>query len=61
MVMPTPTLTVSPTAAPTLTPMATPTPAAIPIPTPKPTGFEVLFSVVGLIAVAYLVLRRKRK
>jgi len=57
--IPTPTATPIPAAIPT--PTATPIPAAIPTPTATPTGFEVLFSVVGLIAVAYLVLRRKRK
>jgi PGF-CTERM protein len=39
----------------TLTPVATPTPT----PTPSPPGFEAGFAIAGLLAVAYLVLRRR--
>jgi len=59
----TPTPTVTPTVPP---PAATPA-AATPTPTPTPTpekgipGFEAVFAVAGLLAIAYLVLRRKRK
>jgi PGF-CTERM protein len=40
----------------TLTPVATPTPT----PTPSPPGFEAGFAIAGLLAVAYLVLRRRK-
>jgi len=46
---PTPTPTVTPTPTPTVTPTVTP-------PTP---GFEAVFAIAGLLAVAYLVLRRE--
>ena len=38
-------------------------PAAKATPTPTPTepGFEAVFAIAGLLAVAYLVLRKKRK
>ena len=41
----------------------TPTPSPTPTPTPKPgiPGFEAGFAIASLLAVAYLVLRRKRK
>ena len=48
----TPTPTVTPTVPP---PAATPEPA-----TPEETGFEAIFVISGLLAVAYFVLRRKR-
>ena len=41
------------------TPEPTPTPAPTPEPTPKPPGFEAIFAIAGLLAVAYLVHRRK--
>jgi len=55
---------------PTIIPSSTPTshsttlnpgPSLSPIPTPKPgvPGFEAVFAVAGLLAVAYLVLGRK--
>ena len=59
------TATPVPTAAPTATPYvptptpATPTPAPAP-PTPEPPGFEAVFAIAGLLAVAYLVLRIKK-
>ena len=64
---PTPTPTVTPTPTPTATPTPTPTPTATPTPTPTPTltptptppGFEVVFAIAGLLAVAYLLRRRK--
>jgi len=38
---------------------ATPTPAAA-TPTPKGPGFEAIFAIAGILAVAYMVLRRNR-
>jgi PGF-CTERM protein len=60
---PTPTPTATPTAKPTTPPAPTPKPTAEPEPTatPEPPGFEAVFAIAGLLAVAYLVLRRKRK
>ena len=57
---PTPTPVVTPTATPTMPPM-TPPPSPTPTPTPKPgiPGYEAVFAIAGLLAVAYLVLRRK--
>ena len=59
---PTPTATpktrrLTPTLPPTSTPVATP---AAGTPTPEEPGFEALFVVAGLLAVAYLVLRGQR-
>ena len=56
----TPTPTAAPTAKPTTPPAPTPKPTAEPTPTEEP-GFEAVFAIAGLLAVAYLVLRRKRK
>ncbi len=53
---PTATPTVPPTATPTPTP-ATPTPAT---PTPEEPGFEAVFAIAGLLAIAYLVLRIRK-
>jgi len=40
-------------------------PAATPTPTPTPTeevpGFEAVFAIAGLLAIAYVVLRRRKK
>ncbi|NMX20991.1 hypothetical protein C5S30_00840 [ANME-1 cluster archaeon GoMg4] len=63
---PTPTLALTPTAKPTATPVPTPvaTPAATPTtatPTPEEPGFEAIFAIAGLLAVAYLVLKNKGK
>ena len=64
---PTPTPTAAPTAAPTAVPTAVPTaaptavPTAEPTATPKEPGFEAVFAIAGMLAIAYLVLRRKRK
>jgi len=54
---------VSPTPKPTVKPTPVPTPApATPTPTPKPIpGYEVVFMIAGLLAVAYLVQRKRRK
>lgn len=52
-----------PTPTPTPTPVVTPTPTPeeTPTPTPAPTpGFEVIFAIAGILAVAYMVLRRNR-
>ncbi|HJH26016.1 MAG TPA: hypothetical protein C5S37_04400 [Methanophagales archaeon] len=60
---PTPTPTATPTAKPTTPPVPTPEPTAEPEPTatPEPPGFEAVFAIAGLLAVAYLVVRRKRE
>ena len=57
-VMPTPT----PTATPTIPPTVAPSPSPTPLPTPKPgiPGFEAVLAIAGLLAVAYLALRRKQ-
>ncbi len=47
------------TIKPTPTPTPTPTAKPIPIPAPAPPGFEAIFAIAGLLAVAYLVHRRK--
>jgi len=61
---PTPIPTLTPTATPTMTPVpmpaATPVPAT-PAPTPEEPGFEAGFAIAGLLAIAYLVLRKRRK
>ena len=36
-----------------------PTPTPTPMPTPTPPGFEAVFAIAGLLAVAYLLKRRK--
>jgi len=41
-------------------PAVSPKPTATPKPTPKPPGFEVVFVIAGLLAVAYFVLIRKK-
>ena len=61
----TPSPSLSPTSMPAVTPTATVTPAPSPspaaTPTPTPPGFEAVFAIAGLLAIAYLVLRGKRK
>ena len=55
-------ITPTPTPTATLTmPPVSPTPSPTPTPTPKPgiPGYEAVFAIAGLLAVAYLVLRRK--
>ena len=43
------------------TPMTvTPSPSPSPSPSPTPPGFEAIFAVAGLLAIAYLVLRRRK-
>ncbi|MBN1455144.1 MAG: hypothetical protein JW945_02675 [Methanomicrobia archaeon] len=54
---PAPTATPVPTPAPTAAPTATPTPAT---PTPEEPGFEALFAIAGLLAIAFLVLRIRK-
>jgi len=60
---PTPKPTATPTPKPTATPTPTPTTTATPTPTPTPKkktpGFEAVFAIAGLIAVAYLLRRRE--
>ena len=51
----------TPTPTPTLLPIATPTPAPIPTTKPRISGFEAVLAIAGLLAVAYLVLSKKRK
>ena len=70
---PTPTPIATPTPAPTPTPTplvekptptippATATPEPTPTPTPAEPGFEAVFAIAGLLAVAYLVLRRRKR
>jgi len=60
---PSPTSTPSPSPSPTPTVALTPTPIVTPTPTPSPTpaptpGFEAVFAIAGLLAVAYLLRRR---
>ena len=57
-VTPTPAATPKPTATSVATPVVTATPVPA-TPTPKPPGFEAVFAIASLLAVAYLVLRRK--
>jgi len=61
---PTPSPSLTPTPSPTPTPIVTPSPSPTPTPTPTPApptpGFEAIFAVSGLLAVAYLVLRGRR-
>ena len=53
-----PTATAIPTAVPTAEPAAEP--AAEPTATPEEPGFEAVFAIAGLLAIAYLVLRRRK-
>ena len=54
-VTPTPEVEITPT------PVVSPTPPEeTPTPTPEPPGFEAVFAIAGLLAVAYLVLRKRR-
>jgi hypothetical protein len=54
---PKPTATPVQTPAPTAAPTATPTPAT---PTPEPPGFEALLAIGGLLAIAFIILKRKQ-
>jgi len=60
--LPTITSPTSPTVAPTTAPPTVAPPTATPTatPTPEEPGFEAVFAIVGLLAVTYLVLRRKK-
>jgi len=57
-----PTATPTPTVAPTVPPTVPPTvaPTAAPTPTEEVPGFEAVFAIGGLLAIAYLVLRKKK-
>ena len=57
---PTPILTPTPPLPGTPTPTPTLTPTPSPSPSPTPPGFEAIFAVAGLLAIAYLVLRRRK-
>jgi PGF-CTERM protein len=57
-VTPTPPTEVTPPAE--VTPTPEESPEVPPEETPKPPGFEAVFAIAGLLAVAYLVLRRKK-
>ena len=57
---PTPKPTATPTVPPTAKPTATPAPTESPTPTPEEPGFEAIFAIAGLLAIAYVVLRRKK-
>lgn len=46
--------------SPTPPPVVSPKPTATPKPTPKPPGFDVVFAIAGLLAVAYFVLIRTK-
>ena len=52
----TPRLTPAPTSTPAPTPIASP--SETPTPTPTPPGFEVIFAIAGILAVAYTILKR---
>jgi hypothetical protein len=57
---PTPTPSLSPTTTPTPSPTPSLTPTTTPSATPEPVpGFEAFFAMLGLLAVAYLLKRRK--
>ena len=56
--IPEPTPTPTPTPPPTPIPIVTPTP--IPSPTPTPPGFKAVFAIAGLLAVAYLLIRKRQ-
>ena len=49
-------VTIKPAPTPTPTPTAKPTPT----PSPEPPGFEAIFAIAGLLAIAYLVHRRAK-
>jgi len=55
----TPTPTAAPTPVPTPVPTAAPTPVPA-TPTPEEPGFEALFAIAGLLAIAFLVLRIRK-
>jgi PGF-CTERM protein len=55
-----PTLLVTPTVSPSVTPSPTPIPTPSPTPTSGLPGFEVIFAIAGLFAVAYLVMQRRK-
>ncbi|MGB7533163.1 MAG: PQQ-binding-like beta-propeller repeat protein [Halobacteriota archaeon] len=57
---PTPTLEPTATQTPTIPPATEVPTTPTPSPTPKQPGFEVVFAIAGLLAVAYLVLRRRK-
>ena len=58
---PIPTQRVTPTVSLPVTPSPTPSPSPSSTPTPKGPGFEAVFAIAGLLAVAYLTLRSKKK
>jgi len=60
MPVPSPTSSLIVTPAPSLSPSpaVSPTPTPSPSPTPTPSGFELIIAITGILAVAYLVLRR---
>jgi len=53
-----PTLTPVITPTPTPAPVVTQTPTPTPTPTPEPAGFEVVIAIAGLLAVAYILMRK---
>ena len=48
-----------PTPTPSIAPVAMP--KSTPTPTPEPPGFEAVFAIAGMLSIAYLVLRKRRK
>jgi len=57
---PTPAVTITPTPTPPPTPIPIVTPTPIPSPTPTPPGFKAVFAIAGLLAVAYLLIRKRQ-
>ena len=64
--VPVATPTATPTAEPTVKPTEPPVPTVEPTvepteePTPEPPGFEAVFAIAGMLAIAYLVLRKRK-
>ncbi|MEA2075802.1 MAG: PGF-CTERM sorting domain-containing protein [Euryarchaeota archaeon] len=65
---PTPTPTAAPTATPTAAPTIAPTtvaptvaPTTAPTSTPKEPGFEAIVAIAGILAIAYLIVRKRRE
>ena len=58
---PSPIPQVTPVISPPVTPSSTPTPTPSPTQTPRLPVFEAIFAIAALLAVAYLVMRRRRQ
>ena len=57
--LPSPSPVVTPVPSPS--PAVSPTPTPSPSPTPTPPGFEAIFAITGILAVAYLALRKRSR